>query len=139
TASSGREGAQILAQEQPAAILVDASTQQQYQDFEDAVQDTVGLFSDQVNANCLHYISSEDLNRVQYLLKSPIFGHYVFRNFGNSKAAGAHYGRIVRASLQERAFGLASIFGEKVRVQTVRFEQTGQKQEAVEAIKNYLL
>lgn len=139
TAATAREGVAILAREKLSCVIVDSTTQQQYQAFEDAVQDTIGLFSDQVNANALHYISSEDLNRVQFLLKSPIFGHYIFRNFGNSKQAGAHYGRIVKSTIGDRAFGLASIFGDKVKVQTIRFENTGQKQEAVEAIKNYLL
>ncbi|MCC7442906.1 MAG: hypothetical protein IT285_14835 [Bdellovibrionales bacterium] len=139
TAADPREGAKILAQEKLLAVLVDASSQQQYQEFEDAVQETVGLFSDQLNANYLHYISSEDLSRVQFLLKSPIFGHFVFRNFANTKQAGQHYGRLVKATTQERAFGLQNIFGTKVKVQTVNFDNTGQKQEAVEAVKNYLL
>jgi hypothetical protein len=139
TVSSPMEGAKKIAAEQMAAVLIDSSTQQQYQAFETAVQEVVGLFSDQLNANHLHYISSEDLSRVQYLLKSPIFGHFIFRNFANSKQAGSHYGRIVKATTVERAFGLQTIFGPNVKVQTVKFDNTGQKQEAVEAVKNYLL
>src|SRR5690606_37261891 len=53
--------------------------------------------------------------------------------------AGTHYARIVRASLEERGFGMRNLFPETVKVQTIRFENTQQKQEAVEAVKNYLV
>lgn len=132
-------GAAIIANESPRAVLVDASTQEDYQAFENAIQESVGLFSEKVNANMIHYISSEDLGRVNYLLKSPIFGHYVVRKYGDPKQAGNHYGRLVKLSLRDRAFGLSNFLGPNTKVQVVRFQKSSQKQEGVEAIKNYLI
>src|SRR5262249_33429793 len=75
----------------------------------------------------------------QYLVQSPLFGHFVIRNYGDPKEAGQHYGRIVKATLADRAFGLKSLLNEKAKIQVVKLQQSTQKQDAVEAIKNYLL
>ena len=80
-ADTPKAGAQIIAdsKENSLIIFVDASTENEYQEFETAIQETVGLFSDKINANAIHFISSEDLERVEYLIKSPIFGHFLLR------------------------------------------------------------
>jgi hypothetical protein len=120
-------------------VFVDASSEAHYRAFEQMVQETIGLFSDKINANAIHFISQEDLERVQYLVASPLFGHFIIRNYGDPNASGEHYGRVLKATLAERAFGLAPLMGAQAKVQTVKFMVSNQKQNAVEAVKNYLL
>jgi hypothetical protein len=138
TARDAKEGVQIIGTEEPAIILVDTSSEAQYQEFENAIQETVGIFSDKINSNAIHFLSSTPLDEVPYLIKSPLFGHFVFRNYGVTAAAGQHYGRIIRATLSERAFGLAALLKPEAKIQIVKLRNTGQKQSAVDAVRNYL-
>ncbi len=138
-AMTPREGAAVISDQDVAAIFADTSSLQQYQELEQAIQDTVGLFSDKINSNAFHFISSEPLERVEYLIQSPIFGHYLLRNYGDPKISGEHYGRVVKATQSDRAFGLGTLLNSKAKVQVVKLTESGQKQEAVEAIKEYLL
>ncbi len=139
TVGDPREAAQLIAKEEISAVLADTSSAEQYQALEAAIQETVGLFSDRINANAFHFLSNEDLEKVQYLVQSPLFGHFVLRNYGEPAAAGEHYGRVVRATLAERAFGLSSLMKEGTKVQVVKLKNSNQKQQAVEAVKNYLI
>ena len=133
------EGSAIIAEESPVVTLCDTSSEAQYLALENSIQETVGLFSDKINANSIYFISSENLEKVQYLVKSPLFGHFIMRNYGDPKEAGAHYGRLVRATLAERAFGLEGLLKDDAKIQKIKFHVTTQKQDAVEAVKNYLL
>jgi len=132
-------GVDQLVNSKPDVTFFKADSEEGYRQFEDRIQESVGLFSDAVNANGLHFLSSSDISKVGYLLKSPIFGHFVSCNYGDPVLAGRHYGRVVRSTLADKAFGLEQLFGSDVVVQTIRFEQTGQKLGAVEAVRNYLL
>jgi len=134
-----REAAEIIASDGASIVMADASTEGQYQELETAIQESVGLFSDRINSNQFHFISSSELERVPYLIRSPLFGHFVFRNFGDPKEAGQHYGRLVRATQLERSFGLHNLLSPQARVQVVKLQKSTQKQDAVEAIRNYLL
>lgn len=134
-----KQGVEVIARDEAAVILTDTSSQAHYQQFETAIQETVGLFSDKINANAIHFLSSEDLEKVQYLVQSPLFGHFVLRNYGSPKAAGQHYGRIVKATLSDRAFGLSTLLKAGSKIQIVKLKKSSQKQDAVEAVKNYLI
>ncbi len=133
------EGVAMIAENSPSAILVDASSEKDYQEFETAVQTTLGLFSDKISANAIHFLSNEDLEKVPYLIQSPLFGHFVLRNYGDPRDAGQHYGRIVKATTGERAFGLDLLLSTGAKIQNVKLQMSNQKQEAVEAIRNYLV
>lgn len=133
------EGATLIAQEEITIVLADASSEAQFQALENAIQESVGLFSDKINANAIHFISSEDLENVKYLIQSPLFGHFILRNSVDSKKSGQHYGRIVKATLAERAFGLTSLLAQGAKVQVVKLALSSQKNEAVEAIKTLLM
>lgn len=130
---------ELLSQEQAAILLVDTSSEKLYRDFEKAIEETVGLFSDKLNANAIHFMSGEALENVQYLVESPLFGHFILRNYEDPVAAGEHYGRIVRATQSQRAFGLSQLLSADAKIQTVRLTETRLKQEAVEAVKTYLV
>jgi hypothetical protein len=120
-------------------IMVDVSSDPQYQKFEKAIQDSVGLLSDRLNANAIHFLSSDPLEKVQYLVQSPLFGHFIQRHYGNPEASGVHYGRLVKAAVSGRAFGLGTLLKPGAKIQVVKLQLSSQKQDAVEAIKNYLL
>jgi len=120
-------------------IMVDVSSATQYKQFELAIQNSVGIFSDKISANGIHFISSDDINEVNFLFESPIFGHYICRNYGDPLAAAKRYGYIVRATQKERAFGMKNLIHENTKIQTVIFQNTHQKQEGVEAVRNFLL
>ena len=76
---------------------------------------------------------------MQFLVDSPLFGHFVLRHYGTPKAAGQHYARVVKATCAQRAFGVKGLLKDGAKVQVVKLQASTQKQEAVEAIKNYLL
>jgi hypothetical protein len=134
-----KEGANLIAEETPAIIFCDTSSESQYMALENAIQETVGLFSDKINANSIYFISSEVLEKVPYLIQSPIFGHFIMRNYGDPAEAGQHMGRLVKATSNERAFGLRQLLKDGAKVQAIKLQVTTQKQDAVEAVKNYLL
>lgn len=138
-ASSPAEGAKIIDLDNPAIILIDASNEAAFLGFERAIQNSIGLFSDKINPNILHYLTSGPLENNQHLLKSPLFGNLVIRNFEGSKGCGRHYGNVIRPMIGDKCFGLARMLKEGSKIQVIRLKTTGQKQDAVAAAKNYLL
>ena len=130
---------ELIATEEFPVVFVDASTAEDYQRFENAVHQSFGLFSAKLSANRLHYLSSEDIYKVPYLVGSPIFGSYVHRNYLQSPDVGKHYGTILKASLKERSFGIESLVAPGTRIQSIKLENSTQKQEAVEVVRNYLV
>lgn len=120
-------------------IMVDASNAEQYQKFEEAIQEKVGLFSDKINANAIHFITSEQLEKTPYLIHSQLFGHLILRNYQSPEKAGEHYSRIIKAVQVDRAFGLKQLMKEGTKIQKVTLVSTTQKQSAVEAVRNFLV
>ena len=139
TVKAASEGAKLLADDQVTAILVDTADQAHYLEFEDAIQEAVGLFSDKINANAIHFLTDANIDQVQYLIQSPLFGHYILRNFTNAAESGKHYGRIMRATQASRAYGLSLLLKEQAKVQKITLQLASQKLQAIEAIKGYLL
>ncbi len=137
--SSARAGVTLLQEENITVTFIDGSSVELYQAFETALQELVGLYSDKVNANTFHFISSEDVEKGSYLLQSPIFGHFILRNFQNPKDAGEYYGRIVKATLTKRAFGLGQLLKPGTRIQVIKLDNSAKKQTAVEVVKTYLI
>jgi hypothetical protein len=133
-----KAGAQMVAREDISIIFADTSSEEQYQEFENALHETVGLFSDRIHTNAIHFLSNEDLENIKYLIQSPLFGHFIHRNYGDTRDAGQHYGRIVKATLAEKAFGLATLLSPDARIQVVKLNHSSQKPSAVEAIKSFL-
>lgn len=134
-----RGAAEYIARDGANIIFVDTGSRERYLELELAIQETVGIFSDKIDANAIHFLSSEDLSKCIYLVQSPLFGHFVLRNYQDPKEAGQHYGRIVRATLAESAFGLSRLLKEGTKIQTVALQHSNQKQEAVEAVRNFMI
>lgn len=134
------EGLKFIVENELTIVFLLVATKNQFELFEKTIQDTVGLFSPKVNPNWIHFLSSEDIDQASYLVKSPLFGHFVYKNYQtHSQEAGDQYGRVVKATLLERAFGLQEMVGAKVKVQTVRLGSSVQKSDAVEAVKGFLV
>lgn len=123
-------------------VIIDASYDEKFHYFERAVQEKIGLFSDKINTNHFHFLASEDLESVNHLTQSPLFSNFVLRKYkttDQAKAAGKRYGYVVKASLNERAFGLKNFFSDKSQIQTIKLKKSTQKQQIVEAIRSYLV
>ncbi len=129
----------MIESEELPVIFVDASTEASYRAFEAAIHQSFGIFSSRVSANQIHYLSSGDIYEVPYLISSPIFGSYLHRNFTQSATVGEHYGRILKSSLDEKAFGIQRMIKAGTRVQSIQLKSSLQKQEAVEVVRNYLV
>ena len=139
TVKTARDGVGLIESEDGCVVMLDASTAEQYAAFESEVQARIGLFSSKLNANLIHYLSSKDIYEVPYLIQSPLFGSYVHRNFQQDARVGHHYGRIIKATIGDRAFGTQSLVRAGTKIQNIKLQKTSQKQDAVEAVRGYLL
>lgn len=128
----------LIEEEEKPVVFVDASSAEDYRKFEAEIQGAFGIFSAKIAANRLHYLSSGDIYEVPYLIGSPIFGSYIRRNY-TAPGVGEHYGLLIRASLEERAFGIGRLVRPGTRIQTIQLNSSLQKQEAVEVVRNYLV
>jgi hypothetical protein len=120
-------------------FFIDLGGQETLSHLEQVIQTELGLFSELVNGNSFHFISDADLEECPWLAESPLMGSFILRNFKDAHAAGVRYGRLVEASLGERSFGLSNLLGKSAKVQQVKLSRSTQKQEAVEAIRGYVL
>lgn len=121
-------------------IFVDVSTPALYQTFEKAVQDSVGMFSDKINANNVHFIvQSDELNDSKTVISSPLYGNLLQRNYEPLNETAGLYGRFVKRELSDKALGLENMLSPKAKIQTIKLTKTSQKQDAVEAIRNYVI
>lgn len=132
-------GAEAIAKDNGLVVFVDASSERLYQSFEMAIQDSVGLFSDKISSCIIHFISHEDIEKVPYIIQSPLFGNYIVRSYGNLTETAAQYARLIKAQLDKRAFGLQALLDPSSKIQSVRLQRSSQKQDAVEAVRNYLI
>ncbi len=133
------EGAELIEQTSPSLIFCDISSAEDFALLEREIQEKVGLFSDKVDPNRIHLISTEDLEEAPFILESPLFGHFIIRDVHDPISAGRRYARISGSALLERPFGLSNWLAEGTKIQTLSLKMSNHKQEAVEAIRGYLL
>ena len=133
-----QEAVKLMQEAAPPAILVDASTQSLYAAFEQAVGDTLGLFSESVQPNSIHFLSDTELGQTPFLAQSPILGSVIVRNPDDPATSGRHYGRIIRATLAGKPFGLAEVIEKTAKVQSVQIKKIADKTRVLDAIKAYL-
>lgn len=132
-----------LAQLDVSAIFVDVTQLASLREFEFEVQQRFGLFSDRVRPNSIHFVSEHDLSKSRDAILSPLFGSFFQRPQQDIEAAGSVYGRFVVASEQQSTHELRQFLSvERLgpqAIQSVEITHTDQKQEAVEAVRQYLL
>ncbi|MDR3608468.1 MAG: hypothetical protein P4M08_13955 [Oligoflexia bacterium] len=137
-AKSPEEGAKMLRDQSPKFIFIDGSSAKTYQKFEEAIHETVGLFSELIQPNMIHFISSETMDSIPHLTQSPLFGHLIFRKFDKLDECAPVYARVLAATAKERAFGLENFLRPGTKIQTIQLKSSDQKQGAVGALTNYL-
>lgn len=140
TAKNAVLGAETIDLEGAPIVMVDTSDEKQYQAFEMAIQERMGLFSDKISGSAIHFISSDELEKCPYLIQSPLFSNFITRTYTNNPTeAGVFYGRLVAHSLAKRAFGLKPLLDETAKIQVVRLQTSTQKQDAIEAVRTFLI
>ncbi len=133
------EAIKLMQEASPQVILVDASTQDLYSTFEGAVSNSLGLFSEKVHPNSIHFLLDSTMSEASFIVQSPLLGSFVKRSSSDPAGAGNHYGRIIRAGLKAKSFGLKDIYLEEAKVQRIEMSQISQKSKVLEAVKAYLL
>ena len=131
--------AKVQAEEEQPVFFINCPDEASYKAFEAAMSEEVGLFSDRIQPNRMHFLSRQDLQEVQYFMQSSMFGNYVSKDYGDIQSSGQRYGYLVKAQQEERCFGLEQLISPEAKIQTIQFKSTSQKQQGVEAVKNYLL
>lgn len=132
-----------IAQNDYVAVFVDVTKLSQLREFEFEVQKRFGLFSDRIQPNFIHFISDKDLSANRDSILSPLFGNFYQRPTEAISEAGQVYGRFVAASEKMATHDLSHFLNEeglgRKIVQKVTLTNTDQKQEAVEAVRQYLI
>jgi hypothetical protein len=121
------------------AIFVDVSKVSRLRNLEMEVQKRYGLLGEQVQASRMHFISDKPLSEKRDVIQSPFFGSFFQRPASDVEESGKYYGRILSAGEERGANFLVRLLGEEGDVQEVSLERSAQKQEAAEAVRNYLI
>lgn len=139
TVNQASVGIDLFSQQEVAALFVDTSNAALYEQFENHLQEKVGLFADYVFPNNFHFLAAQELSQMSYLIKSPLFGNYILRDMKSPKESGQHYGRLVRWSFMQKTFGLENFFLKQVTLKNFSLKTSQQKQATVEEVKNDLI
>ncbi len=136
---SDAELVQFLKKGEKSVLFLDLGGQEKLSHLEQVIQSEVGLFSELVNGNQFHFVSDADFEECPWLAESPLMGSFILRNYNDITVAGEQYGRLIASNLRERGFGLSAVLGPSAKVQRVRLARSTQKQEAVEAVRGYVV
>jgi hypothetical protein len=133
---------QELSEKDIGGVFLDASDEKVFKQFENFLQEEIGLFSEKINTNRFHFISDKDIDLAPYLSKSPLFGNFILRNYKSSDdalEAGKRYGYYARVTTSSRSFGMKNYFSPNVQIQAIQMKRSTQKLQVVEAIRGYLI
>ncbi len=138
-----------LLQDPEALLVVDVSTEQIYKKFETVVAEKVGLYSDTVNVNRMFFVAGEDLQTLNYVAESDLFGHLIMRPGSREVSAApdqrtiaedqARTSRLFSVAASDRGFGVERYFGPNVKIQEIMVTKASQKKTIVESLKMKLL
>ena len=130
---------EFLATHAPIAIFINVDNLALLREFEMEAQQRFGLFSDQVQAHRFHFISTRLLSENRDVTQSHFFGSYFERPTTDIEEKAQLYGRFVDASDKRITHELAHFLSPKGKVQTLTLTHSDQKQEAAEAVRQYLI
>jgi hypothetical protein len=134
-----RIAAESIATINPAAIFIDVNEGKLLREFELEAQKKFGLFSDQVQAHKFHFLSNRPLQENRDVIQSPFFGSYFERPLVSVEDSARFYGRFVLAGETMQTHDLKHFLEERGKTQTVLLVRSDQKQEAAEAVRQYLI
>ena len=132
------QAVELLAQKSFHGIFIDVAKLDVLKAFEMEVQKRFGLLGDQVQAARVHFIGNGPIHEKRDAIQSPFFAAFYERPQENIEEAGSFYGRIMKAQELQNGRTIENFLGEEGGVQPLFIERSGQKQDAVEAIRNYL-
>jgi hypothetical protein len=132
------KGVGLFQSSSPKFLLLDGSNVKTYQELETEIHNKIGLFSELIQPNNIHFISSETFDKLTYLTNSPLFGHLIYRKFDHLEKSAEIYGRVLVATEKEKAYGLENFLRPGTKIQTIKLSSSTQKQSAVTALNTYL-
>ena len=128
-----------LMEENPGCIvLVNSSSEDLVADFQLSVINNLGLDSDRVQPNQIHFLSDLAISQSGSLVHNPLMGSFIRRDPKDPEESGAHYGRIVNAAALRKPFGLHEIFEGSAKVQKILMKNLSEKPAVIDAVKAYL-
>ena len=133
---------QNLPEKEIGAVFIDCADAKTFGAFEGILQEEIGLFSEKINTNRFHFITTGDIDTVPYLAKSPLFGNFIKRTYrtgDEALAAGKRYAYYAKATTGPRSFGIRNYFSPNAQVQSISIKRSMQKLQVVEAIRGYLI
>jgi hypothetical protein len=139
TAPDAKQAMDLIAGGSFSAIFLDVSKLDRLKAFEQEVQKRFGLLGEQIQPNRMHFISDVPLNAKRDVIRSPFFGSFFQRPAMAAEQAGKFYGRTISASENAGDQSIERFFAKAGEVQTMILDQSGQKQEAAEAVRQYLI
>ena len=129
----------VIAAKNPMAIFIDVNDTKLLNAFEAEVLKKYGLFSDQIQAQRFHFISSKPLPENREVIKSPFFASYFERSTERVEENAKFYARFLSAGDQMQSHELKNFLSERGNIQTVTLVRSDQKQEAAEAVRQYII
>jgi hypothetical protein len=134
-----KAAAESIAKNNPSAIFIDVNETKLLNAFEFEVQKKFGLFSDQIQAHRFHFMANRPLQENRDVIQSPFFGSYFERPESRAEESAQFYGRFVLAGEQMQTHDLKHFLSDRGKLQTVTLVRSDQKQEAAEAVRQYLI
>jgi hypothetical protein len=128
----------FIADFRPSAIFLDVGRTSDLNEFESELQKKFGLFSDFVKPSNIHFVSNRDITEAREIVQSPYFANFYRRPTHDISKAAAFYSKLMQANESED-MTVESFLESACEVQKVEVNHTSQKQEAVEAVRQYLI
>lgn len=128
-----------IARLSPDAIFLDVNELDLLNAFELEAQKRFGLFSESVQAHRFHFVSNRSLQENREVIRSPFFGSFFVRPESRIEDSAQFYGRFVAAGNGSTTHELQHFLGDKGKTQSITLARSEQKQEAAEAVRQYLL
>ncbi len=129
----------LISEFQFIAIFVDVDNVSNLRNLENELQKRLGLFSNQIQPNRIHFVSDRELSENRDVTLSPLFGSYYQRPKQDLEQNGGFYGRQVLASENVTTHRLSYYLAQETKIQKLLLNHTHLKQEAVEAVRQYLI
>ncbi len=138
-APDAKTGLEFLAENECEAIFLDITRIKQLREFEVEAQQRFGLFSDRLQPNQIHFIGNGGIGENRDAILSPLFGSFLPRSSESVEMNGQLYGRFVKAGENMNTNGVEHYISAKGDTQEVVITNSNQKQDAAEAVRQFLL
>ena len=123
----------------PLAVFIDVGNLRLLEAFEIESQKRFGLFSELALPYRFHFVSNRPLHQNREVIRSPFFGSYFERPTEHVENCAKFYGRAVLTANPESPRELKYFLDERANSQTLTLVRSDQKQEAAEAVRQYLI